>query len=821
MCLRVFAGDSVVCMRRGIGMMLAWPSLAALIVVLTLTTPPAALGSESCSNEVRRVEQGSALPDCRAYELVTPPAKDSDEPLAVPLGFNAPELVGIKGAHAATTGERMAWESEYSLPGSSFAGLDYLSTRDADGWSTENVIPPQSVENGVLCPTLLSMVAWSTDLSKGVLADGDSQEGGTGAVNFYEQGFGCGHDEPRLVPGEREGFQNLFVRGSASRTYQLVNVTPTAAPVPEATKDLQDYFPANFLAGSADLSHVVFEEELPLTEEAEKLTPQVETACKNRESGCWEGHDELYEWSEVESPAVRFVSVLPNGMPVQGALAGATRNATRSFEPREPANTANVAHAISADGSRIFFEAEGRLYVRENGDRSQSALGPKGECTEPAEACTIQLDLPQGGSGPGGGGKFLAANAEGTKAYFTDGASAGLTSDTVAGSGANLYEYELPKEAVKSGSVIDLTPAPEADVLGLSGTDEDGAYVYFVAEGELAGSDRPNAQGVIAQSKQPNLYLFHEGVATFITTLAAQDSCDWASETQCESAGISGLPGLTARVSSNGSFVSFNSIDSLTGYDNTDSVTGNADDEIFLYEASSNALSCVSCYRGSAPSDGGAAIRTLAEPDSEGEHNNFYPQRNVSDAGQVFFETDEALLPQDTNGQRDVYEYEGGDLYLISGGTSEGGSFFLDATPSGSDLFFGTAQSLTRSDTDAAYDIYDARVGGGFPEPAEPAPSCGGETCRTATGAAASPFLMPASVSFTGAGNLAASATDATEKAKLHAAAVMRNQKFARALKACVRRRARRTRLKCERKVRAKYGRAARRASRDNHGGVK
>ena len=44
--------------------------------------------------------------------------------------------------------------------------------------------------------------------------------------------------------------------------------------------------------------------------------------------------------------------------------------------------------------------------------------------------------------------------------------------------------------------------------------------------------------------------------------------------------------------------------------------------------------------------------------------------RYISDGGRIFFETREALVPSDTNGQTDVYEYEQGHLYLISSGTS-------------------------------------------------------------------------------------------------------------------------------------------------------
>ena len=49
-------------------------------------------------------------------------------------------------------------------------------------------------------------------------------------------------------------------------------------------------------------------------------------------------------------------------------------------------------------------------------------------------------------------------------------------------------------------------------------------------------------------------------------------------------------------------------------------------------------------------------------------------------------------------------------MALISSGTSQKESAFLEATPSGDDVFFLTAAQLSPQDTDDAFDIYDARV---------------------------------------------------------------------------------------------------------------
>jgi hypothetical protein len=138
----------------------------------------------------------------------------------------------------------------------------------------------------------------------------------------------------------------------------------------------------------------------------------------------------------------------------------------------------------------------------------------------------------------------------------------------------------------------------------------------------------------------------------------------------------------------------------------------------------------------------------------------------------VFFNTADALVPQDVNHAQDVYEYENGHAYLISDGTSVGGlSFsqtgaaFVDASANGDDVFFITRASLVSQDTDDLVDLYDARaphVPGeavGFPTSASVL--CEGEDCRPA-GPSAPVFVLPSSTSFTGIGNVKPTAPTAT-----------------------------------------------------------
>ena len=129
-----------------------------------------------------------------------------------------------------------------------------------------------------------------------------------------------------------------------------------------------------------------------------------------------------------------------------------------------------------------------------------------------------------------------------------------------------------------------------------------------------------------------------------------------------------------------------------------------------------------------------------------GEGYGVFPTRHVlTDAGQVFFETNEALVPSDTNGERDVYEYEGGGAHLISSGTSSFESTLEDVSESGNDVFFRSNQQLVPQDNQEGQIVtYDARVDGGFAEPSSPPACTTADACRTP--------VPPAALDLRGAG---------------------------------------------------------------------
>jgi hypothetical protein len=628
-------------------------------------------------------QAATGLPDSRGYEQVTPANKDNGEPYLRAGGILGPITT-------ASSGNAISWFSLDALPGSRFDGAFYITRRGSDNWTTSALIPPQGTELSLLCATISPQaVGYSSDLSKEVLADGGNQP------------F-CSADDPPLVSGEPSGAQNLFVVGGSSPL--LVDPSPIAGGTPQQ---------ATFDGASSDLSTVVFDEQAQLTPDAPGVP----------EGGSQP--DVLYAStpSATANPAVKLVTVLPDGTPVDGTLAGAGASSPAGSE-------GGAFGAISADGSKIFFTATPtgssttNLYVRENPMSSS--------------ASTTQVD-----SGIGGGGVFLAATSDGSNVYFMDGA------------GNNLYDYNTT-----TNHLTDLTPGGSAGIDGLAGLNSTGSGLYFVANSVLASNS--NSFGQAATDGQPNLYLLPNGdptKTTFIATLSGNDSSDWSESS-------------TSRVSGNGSFIAFTTTNALNTSDPTNSVPH----EIYVFNSGTGKLNCGSCAPGGSGASVGAGIDPPLTPVDFA--NGEFLQHYVSNSGQLFFDTPDALLPAvQNNGVSDVYEWEadgtgscsssaanGGCLSLLSGGQSSQGSYFADASPDGNNVFFATFSQLVPQDTDTAPDYYDARVDGGFPATAPPS-ACQGDSCKPPE-TATPPVPVVATVTFFGPGNVKGSTTSSSPKKK-------------------------------------------------------
>lgn len=535
--------------------------------------------------------------------------------------------------------------------------------------------------------------AFSRDLSKG-------------ALRWPENSPQTGTLDPNAQPG-----LNLYMHDTADGSFTLVNGT-----LDNLTRSAYTGFVA---WGSADLDHLAIQSENLLTVDAPR-------ACSTRLTGNADATC-AYEW---DSGTLRLASILPNGKPVVGS----------------PGNTGNgrecaYEHAISDDGSRLFFTSPpasfeaGQLYAREDG--ASTRLISESERTAPGGLTGFGVDFQN------------AEAAHGDRVLFTTRNSL-LDADTDETNDLYLYDYAKPagerltlvsednNPSAPAGAAVDGGPPSNDPCGGVMGASEDLRRVYFVADNQILAGE-PEAAG-------PKLYLWDDSgpnpTTTYIGTLNAADNKAWRGELN---GSVAENVTRNAHVSADGRYLVFLSAAKLSGFENE------GREEVYRYNAVANTTECASCSEDALPAEG--EIRFEATQ-VFGHHTvyNHLPT-NVTDTGQVFFQTSRGLIPADSNGKMDVYEYEGGQLALISSGRGPEDSFFLDASPSGNDVFFTTKDRLVGWDKDENADAYDARVGGGFPEPPPTPPACEGDACQPAPVVPSDP--TPASSSFEGAGNLA------------------------------------------------------------------
>lgn len=713
----------------------------------------------------------SGLPDGRVYELVSPVGAGLEMEVYVPNGMVGE--IDSNGQHGIYTGlpygvsadgEAVAYVGDPPTVGGNGdigdgGGNQYLAERGPQGgWTQADLNAPGPGND---------YSAFSGDLSVGILTSSE-----------------------QLAADAPAGYTNLYAHattGGSSGPFE-----------PVVTSEPPNRLPANFgavLDGQFDnglifgggnagtstvsaFSHLLFEANAALTPNAV-------------DGG--ELENNLYD---SVGGRLYLVNVLPDGETEANATFGRQGPSTNGFRSVE---TSNV---ISADGSRIFWSAvkavkvgteyEERpeeLYVRENDTQPQSPV-EDGECLVPADACTVQVDVAAAGAkGPSGGGQFWTASGDGSKVFFTD--EHQLTTDSTAESGeSDLYEYDL--EAPEGERLSDLSAGAKAgshaDVQGVVGTSEDGSYVYFVADGVL--SEGENAEEREPVAGQPNLYLRHAGVTTFVATLASEDG-DFTKGTGGNDGDWQADPGQrTAEVTPGGHSLVFMSRQSLTAYDNI--LEGRRLTEVFVYNADAGRLACASCNPSGEPPVENAFAGTPENGDEiwgsflpiSNSVADYQPRVISQDGDRVFFDSIEPLVPQDTNGLLDVYEWERagtgscqepkGCIYLLSGGQSTDNSYLLDASASGDDVFIVTRAQLLEEDR-SDYDVlYDARVGGVSP-PVEAA--CSGTGCQ---GVPPAPpiFATPSSVTFNGIGNFPAPVPAVQKKTKKKASKCAKGKKL-------------------------------------------
>jgi hypothetical protein len=720
------------------------------LVATNLKSPPGGTDGPDATFTTETTGEEFALPDGRAYELVSPPQKDGAEVLGV--GGGGITTAAGDATEASEDGTSVTYITSASVGASPLGNVgstQMFSTRGAGGWSSLDIATPHEHEaGGISLNEGEEYLRFSSDLSHAVLRP------------LYST------LEPPLAPEihqEVGGGREIYLRNNATNTFRAV---VTSEPLPQV----------NFEGATPDLSHVVFGGPVG-------LDPNYPSA---------EG---LYEWADGQT---RLVSVLPEHKPANGGRLGSTSS-------DQGLVVSATRHAISDDGTRVVWsesEEEGNLLFTRNmvtGETLQVDAVQSGGGAAGGGAFKVATS-------DGSRVFFIDGNA------LVSGAQQGTGREVRLHQGGDLYMFEPARPEGERLTDLTLGVTGRVDVLEANeaGTS---IYVRTPgmltsapnSEGESATpctETEPGSNGEAAPSAC-NLYLLRESPAgsgswsvTFVAGGAeagpSQTLSDWAL-----------LQRQAARVSPSGRYLAFMSRRSLTGYDNRDAISGEPDEEVYWYDAETNRLVCASCDpTGARPvgqNDTAEFPRPAMDPpgpwvgrwvaavipgwtEDGAEFSTGHQPRYLDDSGRLFFTSSDALVPRDVNGREDVYEYDpvgvgscqppsygqgasvvfnktlGGCIGLISAGTGNTDSVFFDASASGNDVFFTTEDGLVSQDKDGTADMYDARVctqTAPCPSSLAVSPACTTtDSCRVAPSSQPGVFGAPASATFVGAGNV-------------------------------------------------------------------
>jgi hypothetical protein len=651
----------------------------------------------TCPNAALRTGPSVHLPDCRAYELVTPADKKT---ASQDLGF-----AGSEKAISSLDGERLFLIAGQATlgPNPMPSGSVSAFTRTASGWGITSLNPMGSGGDVYTQMPLLSPEL--TQAAVEIEPSGASHEG-----------------------------NRSFSSGPFGGPYSLLATVPFSLEKG-----------AQFAGGSSDLSSVILESKY------HNLLPG------GFPTGTDAGAHDLYQWTNGH---LSLVNVTTGGSLVSPCGA---------YIPWS-----------SHDGSKIFFTSPD-----ENAPSSESG------CSQPKQLYmridgreTVQLSAPEAGVVDPNGPQpvqSVGASADLSKVFFMTRAE--LTADDGHRHDLQIYEYDTADRKLTriTAGVGNLGDGEDRYVT----VSEDGSTVYFR----------------VAKNGSTESYYRYD-TATHTTSFVATALPSSRFEFLTQGAAIPDLE-EKQQATPDGRFFIFESA-GVAGIPRNP--VGAQEDEIYRYDAADSSIVCVSCPSNEGPAHGGAYFQVARY-----RSVNRTPRYVVitDDGSYIFFQSNDHLVPQDVNqiggpgafeaeSGSDVYEWHNGTVSLITPGNDAHGSVFLGASPDGSNVFFGTHAQLVPQDTDTLGDVYDARIGGGFPVASEPVP-CLGDACHNP--AAVPNDATPSSSTFSGPGNPTPALTTLKPKVKPRA-------------KRCARGKAR-GKGKCAKKRKAK---GARRAARHGRG---
>jgi DNA-binding beta-propeller fold protein YncE len=703
-------------------------------------SPPPPAG---CPNEaLREANDSSRLPDCRAYELITPMQKNGA--LVGALLFNQiPPGIADDGSTVIAPSIQCFAESTSCVAARVSEGEPFQFTRTSAGWQTRSL-----ALSGEAFP-VSSM--WRFDPN-------------TGKV-LYSAPTPPGEEDDwyvRAPDGSVSDLGALWEGGLTLHTLRQLEPEPTVV--------------------SADFSHVLFESQEPFW-------------SFDLGTGAAQG---LYESTGGTEPRLLAVSGGEQSHDLIGGCGASVAGRGGFGALSTDGRTAffQVAKCAHGSGSNTGPVPALELFARIDAEGPAArtvAISEPGQLGQANPACTSAGCIANTSmSNPGRfrSAHFEGAAVDGTRALFTstqqltDAAGQDTNTQdnapkcavTVGPNGCNLYLYEDPRQQPLTGvHLIDVSAGDSSglgpQVQGAVAISSDAGHVYFVAKGVL--SEAANAQGQHAAEGADNLYLYErdaehpQGHTAFVATLSVADIDEWVT-----GASVSGPS--RANVSPDGRYLVFTSHRGLTPDARAEGAA-----QVYRYDAQTGQLARISFGTRGFNDDGNTAGASPSADASLAALSRAVLQRvsparpdptMSADGTRVFFQSPVALtpgalseVPSAGGGElaQNIYEWETagvgscgaaetrGCVSLISDGrdTSERSTELqssvelLGSDASGENVFFATASQLNWADTDSQRDYYDARIEGGFaPPPAQLA--CQGEACKgqgTEAGAESSP----------------------------------------------------------------------------------
>jgi len=808
--------------------------VASALVLSLAAMSGAAVAAGSCPDEQARAERGSlALPDCRAYELVTPP--DKNGAILGEGNGSLPLAVAADGKHAVTTSVQCFADSESCTGVLVNRSEPYEFTRTAGGWVTHPLAPPGSSYESTI---------WTVATPDGAALFAVPSAPGSLTSNWLARE----EDGTLETIGPLAEHSGEAPYPALAANYRILAETPVIA--------------------TANLSHIVYETSVPVwsfdDSDAEgeigylyEYTGPGRAPLLVGVSGGFESH------SLISRCGVGY-----------GTPAGGVENRRKFNALSENGRVVILTPTPEgANGTACTGPPVKELYARIDGEDAQAGFARSVAISvqPPAEACNEE-PCEKNAAHEFEDAAFEGASADGSQVFFTDTQQLTDNASQSAGSaiagpcntigtpgGCNLYEWECEHcdelTEVQEGErharrLVDVSEGegggPVAGgprVQGVLAVAPDGSHVYFVAKGVLTGAEE-NEAGEHAEGGADNLYVYSGGQRRFIARLSPVNDREIPAELFSDEYEWDHKPGIIANVTSNGAMLVFTSHRALTpGVTCEETETIPCPSQVYEYDALSGQLTRVSIgNEGFNDGGNGGTGNARIVPASQGASSTGEPLRTdptMSDNGEyVFFQSpialtagalnDAPILSEGTSPDeglaQNIYEYHAGHVYLISDGrdtSPTGGGIDSSQEPvelegsdaTGANVFFSTFDQLVPEDTDTQRDYYDARVcSEGEPCTApvspEPAAACGEESCQAAPAVAGGAGVAPGSEGFVGPGNPPLVSPPVVKPPPLTAA-----QKLAAALKACRKKTNARRRKACEAGARKRYAPARRKTA--------